>query len=58
VYAFLVTRDVKKMIKKMQAEATRLSRPLCFISYGNALPGMTPDNQVDAYYLYTFYPLH
>lgn len=57
VYAFLVTRDVKKMIKKMQAEATRLSRPLRFISYGNVLPGMTPDKHVDAYDLYTFYPL-
>ena len=57
VYAFLVTRDVKKMIKKMNAESTRLTRPLRFISYGNALPGMTPDKHVDAYDLYTFYPL-
>jgi hypothetical protein len=58
VYAFLVTRDVKKMIAKMQSEATRLNRPLYFISYGNVLPGMTPKKTLDAYGLYRFYPLH
>lgn len=58
VYAFLVTRDVKKMIQKMQTEATRLQRQLSFISYGNVLPGMTPDKTLDAYGLYSFYPLH
>lgn len=58
VYAFLVTRDVKKMMKKMQTEATRLNRTLYFISYGNVLPGMKPDKTLDAYGLYSFYPLH
>lgn len=58
VYAFLVTRDVKKMMKKMQSEATRLNKPLHFISYGNVLPEMKPIKHLDAYDLYTFYPLH
>jgi hypothetical protein len=58
VYAFLVTRDVKKMIKKMNSEVARLGRPLRFMTYGNSLPGMKPDSVLDAYALYTFYPLH
>lgn len=57
VYAFLVTRDVKKMIKKMESETTRIGRDLSFISYGNVLPGLTPDKSLDAYNLYTFHPL-
>jgi len=57
VYAFLVTRDLKKMIAKMESEATRMKRDLRFISYGNLLPGLTPDKSLDAYNLYTFRPL-
>lgn len=58
VYAFLVTRDVKKMIAKMQTEATRLNRSLYFISYGNVLPSMMAEKTLDAYGLYCFHPLH
>jgi hypothetical protein len=58
VYAFLVTRDVKKMTMKMQGETNRLGRDLCFITYGNVLPGIEPVGKLDAYLLYTFHPLH
>lgn len=57
IYAFAVTRDIKKMTKKMQREADRLQRPLRFMSYGNALTGREADMSLSAYYLYTFYPL-
>ena len=58
VYAFLVTRDVKKMINKLTKEATRLNRPIHCLSYGNKFIGMVPERSLEAYYLYTFYPLH
>jgi hypothetical protein len=57
VYAFLVTRDVAKMMKKMQKEANRLGHPLSLISYGNEMPGKEPLRQLGAHHLYTFSPL-
>jgi hypothetical protein len=57
VYGFLVTRDVKKMVRKMKAEAIRLNRPLRYISYGSSLTSMTPDRSLNANKLYTFLPL-
>jgi hypothetical protein len=57
VYGFLVTRDVKKMVRKMKKEAARLNRPLRYISYGSSLTGMTPDRSLNASRLYTFLPL-
>lgn len=57
VYAFSVTRDAKKMAKKMQSETNRLQRTLHFISFGNTLTGLESDATLGAYNLYTFYPL-
>ncbi|TAL14860.1 methyltransferase domain-containing protein [Patescibacteria group bacterium] len=57
VYAFMVTRDIKKITKKMQAEANRLGRSLAFITYGNRLPGREYNNALVGYALYTFVPL-
>jgi hypothetical protein len=57
VYAFMVTRDVKKMIHRITSEATRLGRSIRLISYGNTLPGVILDGAVDAYTLYTITPL-
>jgi hypothetical protein len=57
VYAFMVTRDVKKMIRRITTEATRLGKPIRLISYGNTLPGVTLDGALDAYTLYTIAPL-
>jgi hypothetical protein len=58
VYGFMVTRDMIKMTNKMQSEATRLGRPLRFMTYGNPVVGKQSDASVGAYYLYTFHPLH
>lgn len=58
VYLFVVTRDVKKIIKKMQSEANRLNRTLRVISYGNRLGDMRRDKAVSGYHLYSFRPLH
>lgn len=58
VYAFAVTRDINKMATKLQNEATRLNKPLYFISYGNAIPGRPPVKVVRAHTLYRFEPLH
>jgi hypothetical protein len=57
VYAFTVTRDLKKMIAKLQHEAARLGRPIDFIIYGNSLPGYEPLKSRGAYFLYRFHPL-
>jgi hypothetical protein len=58
IYVFMVTRDVKKMIKKMQTEANRIGHPLRVISYGNKLGDKPVDATLGAYFLYTFHPLH
>jgi hypothetical protein len=56
VYAFMVTRDIKKFVRKMQNEATRLQRPLALILYGNEIPSMEPKIERGAYRLYAFIP--
>jgi SAM-dependent methyltransferase len=58
VYGFMVTRDMAKMVNKLQQEANRLGRPLLFMTYGNMVAGMTAEASVAAYHLYQFYPLH
>lgn len=57
VYAFIVSRDVKKFIKKMQREASRMGRPVHLILYGNTLPGYEPVKRLQGYQLYMFSPL-
>lgn len=57
VYGFMVTRDMKKIVKKMQEEANQLQRELAFITYGNQIRGRVPEATQSAYYLYRFYPL-
>lgn len=56
VYGFIVTRDAKKMAKKMQAEADRLGRTLHFISYGSELKGEEKLRELGAHHLYRFKP--
>lgn len=56
VYAFMVTRDVKKMVKKLQSEADRRRRPLHLILYGNVIPTRQPVKIVSAFRLYRFDP--
>lgn len=57
VYVFGDSRDIKKMSKKVQDTATRLQRPLYFISYAIAVPGVAPIKQIGAHYLYEIEPL-
>ncbi len=57
IYAFSVERDANKLKKKIQAEATRLKKPLTLICYGSPLPKLTADQNFEAYHLYRFYPL-
>lgn len=57
VYVFGESRDIVKMAKKVEEEATRLKKPLAFISYGFMVPGREPVKKVGAYYLYELMPL-
>lgn len=57
IYAFVVTRDVKKLIKKVQVETNRLGHKISLISYGNKLGVRTAVKSLGAYNLYEFKPL-
>ena len=58
VYAFSVGRDVKRLTRRVQSEATRIGRPLRLVCYGNPLPGVEPVGTRGAYFLYQIAPLH
>jgi len=57
VYTFGDDRDIKRMYDRVVAEATRIGRPLWFISYGFNLPGIEPTRSEGAYFLYRCEPL-
>lgn len=57
VYTFGDGRDIAGMYAKVQSEATRLRRPLEFITYGFDIPGVMPTRAVGAHFLYTVKPL-
>lgn len=57
VYTFGDSRDIKKMYTKVRTEATRLGRPLAFITYGFEVPGETSERNYRAYHLYRVNPL-
>lgn len=57
VYTFGDSRDIVKMAQKVQDAATKLGRPLAFMSYGFAVPGRTPLKQNGTHFLYTIEPL-
>jgi hypothetical protein len=57
VYTFGDSRDIKKMYTKVQREATRLMRPLAFITYGFEVPGEVAERSFRAYHLYQVSPL-
>jgi hypothetical protein len=56
VYAFTVSRDVKKLTYKLQHETNKLGRPLHLIIYGNTVPTHRAVREVSAFRLYTFEP--
>jgi SAM-dependent methyltransferase len=57
VYAFSVSRDNKKLKRKLQQECDRLGRPLTLMCYASPLPDVQPEKIFEAYYLYRFRPL-
>jgi len=58
VYGFMVTRDMPKMVKKMQSEANRIGHTIHFLTYGNEIARLKPDLTVGGYHRYEFHPLH
>lgn len=56
VYTFGESRDIVKMAAKVQAEATRLKRPLFFISYAFEVKTLHPVAKSDTHFLYRFTP--
>jgi len=58
IYAFAVSRDSKRLAKKVQKEANRLKRPLFLVCYGSPFPDIKPLRNFEAYHLYQFQPLH
>lgn len=57
VYTFGEARDITKMYTRVQQEATRIGRPLTFISYAFNIPNVTPDASDKSYFLYVVKPL-
>lgn len=57
VYAFSVSRDMRKMATKLQQEAIRLGRPLYFMSYGSEMKHQPALRHLGAHHLYRFEPL-
>lgn len=57
VYTFGDSRDIVRMAEKVGRSAGEIGRPLAFISYGFAVPGLEPIRQIGAHYLYEIKPL-
>lgn len=54
LYAFTVTRDGKKLLKKINTERQRIGKPFTVVCYGSPLPGVKPAKAFEAYTLYSF----
>lgn len=57
VYTFGESRDIVKMYRKVQGEATRLSKSLYFMSYGFVVPGQIVLRTEGPCHLYLVEPL-
>jgi hypothetical protein len=57
VYTFGESRDITRMYRKVQSEATRLGKSLYFMSYGFAVPDRTVLRTDGPYHLYLVEPL-
>jgi hypothetical protein len=57
VYTFGDSRDIVRMANKVAETAAMAGRPLMFISYGIAVPGLIPVKQVGPHHLYKIEPL-
>ena len=58
IYTFGDSRDIERMASWVEMQATRLSRPLYFISYGFRLQTRQPLRVSGAHLLYQITPLH
>jgi hypothetical protein len=56
VYAFSVTRDGQKLVKKLQKHADTYKHDLWCVTYGAGLPGREPVRTLHAHSLYFFEP--
>lgn len=56
-YAFSVSRDIPKMVKKLQAHVDCTRKPVTFITYGSNIPGREPTAELGAHTLYHLTPL-
>ncbi len=57
VYAFVVSRDTKRLEKLMQKEVNRLGKEVFLMTFGAALPEIQPTRTRKAHSLYLFKPL-
>ncbi len=57
VYVFGDSRDIKKLVARIENEALRLKRPLRVISYGFELPGYGSIQRTKTHFLYKIRPL-
>lgn len=57
VYTFGDARDITKMAARVEQEATRLGRPLFFLSYAFLVPGRQPVAHTTLHFLYKIDPL-
>lgn len=57
VYAFSVSRDIKKLTQKLSREATRTGHAIKVITYGAGIDGVEADKSYQAFKLYTVRPL-
>lgn len=57
VYTFGDSRDIVRMMRKVEQQASRLGRRLAFITYGFDIPGQKPVRTVGAHHLYEVEPL-
>ena len=56
VYAFAVSIHIEKIRRKIEDEATRLGKPIYFISNAFNLKDLKPLKQLDTFYLYKIEP--
>jgi SAM-dependent methyltransferase len=56
VYMFSESRDIKRMFKKVEREATRLGRPLSVISYGFQNTQYELKGELGAHFMYVVGP--
>lgn len=57
VYTFGESRDIQRMYALVQKTATRLGRPLSFMSFGFSVPGKKELKYDGSFYLYKVMPL-